>query len=160
MRRAADLEIGDFDPLLARSRVITLNFDAHSSATHYPAWLHIAAYHRARAGGVASFSFSELHHWPVHYRPGAAPPPEEAWWELNPCVFRNAVDGEYFDYVLVRGHVDPFADEPEGPVFHAVARSRDFTLYEKSPSASAAPDRWPAKKKPDEGPCAARSSGG
>ena len=132
---------------------MTLNFETRGHITHVFPWAHVGGYHRVHHGGVSGFSFSELHHWPIHYRPEAAPPPKkDVWWEFNPCVYRNAVDGAYYDDVLVRGDVNPFAYEPPGPVFRAVARSRDFTLYEKDETA-----RWPERGPIDEGPCSPKS---
>ena len=106
----------------------------------------------ARAGGVSEPSFSVLGHWPIHFRSAAAPPSKpEAFWEFSPCAFRNTTDGPYFDYVLVRGRVDPFADAPPGPVFMPILRESDWTLYAKVTNAESPPD-----SAPDEGPCVAR----
>jgi hypothetical protein len=130
-------------------RLAALNFRTKSPRTHFAPWPHLGAYYRLGGGGVASWSFSEMHHWSLHYVPEAAPPAHGAFWEFNPCVFRNAVDGPYYDYVLVRGHVDPFKDKPPGPAWRSIAHQRDYTLYEKTG------DEWPPRDAPpgDEGPC-------
>jgi hypothetical protein len=43
------------------------------------------------------------------------------FWDYDPCLFQNEVDGPYYDYVLVRGAVDPFEDEPAGPAWDGFA---------------------------------------
>lgn len=63
-------------------------------------------------------------------------------------MYRNTVDGEFYDYVLVTGDVDPFAEAPAGPVFRPAARADGLTLFEKVPASGGAPSS------PDEGPCA------
>ncbi|HVH45320.1 MAG TPA: hypothetical protein VM925_23365 [Labilithrix sp.] len=153
--RAAKNELGDLDAVLDAmppgSRVMTLSFDMRTRATHYYPWGHVAAYHRVRRGGVASFSFSELKHWPIHYAPAHRPPPKEgAAWDLHPCSYRNAIDGPYYDFVLVRGDVDPFASSPPGPVFRPALIAKPMTLYRKESGT------WPARDVPDEGPCPKR----
>jgi hypothetical protein len=86
-------------------------------------------------------------YWPLHYAPGAAPPPKPAsLWIYHPCLYRYRGDGEYYDYVLVQGRMDPFADPTPGPPFTAVARSGAFTLFAKTGGTS---DDW----SPDRGPC-------
>jgi hypothetical protein len=153
--RCVTEEISGFDAILAQTRdgtrLVTLNFRADSAHTFYPAYGHVGAYHRARHGGVASYSFSELPHWPLRYRPEAAPPPKSVTpWDYDPCVFRNGIDGVYYDYVLVRGPVDPFEHEPPGPQWRKSATAHDFTLYEK-----VAGEAWPARNMVDPGPCGA-----
>jgi hypothetical protein len=152
--RRARSELGDLDAVLAAmpegSRLMTLNFDIRSPTTHIFPWAHAGAYHRVRSGGVASFSFSELHHWPIHYKAAERPPAKPALWDLNPCAFRNEVDGVYFDFVLVRGPIDPFRVEPPGPIFRPVVRSGAMTLYRKEAG------QWAAGEKPDTGPCPPR----
>ncbi|MDB4882214.1 MAG: hypothetical protein JWL95_980 [Gemmatimonadetes bacterium] len=112
----------------------------------------MGSYHRARKGSVSTFSFSELRHWPIHFRDGAAPPEKaEPFWEFNPCVFRNAEDGPYYDHVLTRGNIDPFRDAPPGPRWRVAARERDWTLWEKE---SGEPN--PAWAVADKGPCESR----
>lgn len=157
MRRAARDEVGDCDRILdvprPGTRLVSLVFHATSEASDFAAWVHLGSYHRARHGGVAAPSFSDLPHWPVHYREAAAPPPKVAFWEFNPCLYRNEVDGAYYDYVLVRGNVDPFRDEPPGPRWHALVREKDWTLYEKTPGEWA--PKWARE---DMGPCESRRS--
>jgi hypothetical protein len=91
------------------ARLITLNFSGFDpEVAHFAPWLHVGSYHRAMNGGVASFSFSELSHWSVQYRPERGPPQQaELSWGMRPCLFRNERDGAYFDFVLVRGALDP-----------------------------------------------------
>lgn len=150
-------EIGDLDRLLARARpgsnVIALNFDTSSNHAQFAPWLYAVSYHRIRTGGVTSFSFTSLAHWPMHYVSGGAPPAkDDAFWATNPCVFRNAEDGPFYDYVLVRGATLPFQDEPPGPRFRFVASTRAFSLYEKTTEPP-----WPAWSARDLGPCRRRS---
>lgn len=150
--RAARAELGDFDGLLGAmgpgARLMTLNFDIRSPSTHVYPWAHVGSYHRVRAGGVAGFSFTELRHWPLQYRPTERPPKkEEATWDFDPCTFRNATDGDYYDFVLVRGDVNPFIDEPHGPIFRPVFETGSMTLFRKEVGT------WPEKASPDPGPC-------
>lgn len=134
------------------SRLVSLPFDAGSGRVHFPPFIHMGAYHRVVHGGVASYSFSELAHWPLHYREGHAPPTKpQSFWSLNPCLYRNAEDGPYYDYVLVKGRVDPFRDAPPGPVFRFVDQVKDFRLYAKVPG-----ETWPAWPVADRGPCVRR----
>jgi hypothetical protein len=149
MRRIEREHVGDLDALLSHaapgSRLATLNFETTSRRT--PLWPYVFAgsYHRARAGGVASYSFTEMAHWPIHYRQGSAPPRRRPFWIYTPCVYRYRADGEYYDYVLVQGRRDPFAEPVPGPTFVPVARSRTLTLYAKTdgPSDDVSPDRGP-----------------
>ena len=136
------------------SRLITLNFSGFDpEAAHFTPWLHVGSYHRARDGGVASFSFSELTHWSVQYRPEAAPPRQaELSWGMRPCLFRNSTDGPYFDYVLTRGKLDPFANDPTGPRWVVRGRTAKYTLYEKDEARPPVP----IGAEPDEGPCPPR----
>jgi hypothetical protein len=148
----ANVDLGDLDAVLAPigrgARLETLTYDIRSPETHIFPWAHVGAYHRARRGGVAGFSFSELHHWPVHYKPSEAPPRRPGTkWDLDPCAFRNAVDGEYYDFVLVRGRIDPFRDHPPGPVFAPLVTRGKMTLYRKEAGS------WPAGEVSDPGPC-------
>lgn len=112
-------------------------------------FVHFGAYYRARYGGVASFSFSELPHWPVQYRPEMAPPKKSiVFWDWNPCLFRNGHDGPYYDFVLTRGETDPFANAPPGPVWKAIGGSREWRLWARVDGA------WNARDpQTDEGPC-------
>jgi hypothetical protein len=135
------------------SRLITLNFSGFDAlAGHFTPWLHVGSYHRALNGGVASFSFSELPHWSVQYRPSSSPPKQAILsWGMRPCLYRNARDGEYFDFVLVRGALDPFKNHPPGPSWKVRGRTAKYTLYEKDSSRVAVVADPTAS---DEGPCA------
>ena len=134
------------------ARLVTLNFSGFDPfAAHFTPWVHVGSQHRASAGGVASFSFSELTHWSVQYRPESAPPrQQDLSWGLHPCFFRNERDGAYFDYVLARGAIDPFATDPPGPRWRFVGRTEKYSLYEKDRAA-----QWIAADgdRPDPGPC-------
>ncbi|HSO37513.1 MAG TPA: hypothetical protein VLT33_33540 [Labilithrix sp.] len=143
----------DFDEILAAmrpgSRVVTLAFAGRATRTYYDPYPFAGSYHRARGGGVASYSFSDLPHWPVQYRSDARPPPKPVpLWIYAPCAYRHGSDGPYYDYVLVHGGVDPFAGEPAGPVFRERHRIPGFVLYEKVPG-----EAWTGEGGVD-GPCA------
>lgn len=148
-------EMVDVDALLAPTRpgshLVELNFLLSSRRTHFPPWPHVGAYYRVRKGGAACFSFAQLPHWPLSFRPEATPPRHLPFWEFAPCTFRNAHDGPYYDYALVRGALDPFRDRPPGPAWRLLKRDGDFALFEKTDAP------WPAWSEPDEGPCRARS---
>lgn len=140
--RLAQREMGDFDRVLAAvprgARLLSLQFDRESRRTQFPPWLHVAALHRARNGGVAEPSFAVLGHWPIHYREDAAPPKKDIdFWEFHPELFVNEVDGPYYDYVLVRGDVDPF-DSASGPRWEAVVHEAPWTLWRRRPNAMTA----------------------
>jgi hypothetical protein len=158
IREARLDELGDFDRLVDRmsqgARVLCLTFRVTSEHAHFAPWTFMGAYHRARGGGTSSASFSELAHWPLRYRPEAAPPPKPTmFWTFDSCLYRNETDGPYYDYVLARGNVDPFRDRPPGPVWRAIDRELDWTLWEKQPGTTAPP--WSV---PDQGPCESRRS--
>lgn len=130
-------EAQDLDRVIADlprgKRVLGLSFHANSRYATVAPFVHSVAYVRARLGGVSSPSFVNVPHWPIHYRPGAAPPvKDDLVWEYHPCAFDNAVDGPYFDFVLVRGPMAPFAGDPPGPRFRARARAGEFTLFERA----------------------------
>lgn len=133
-RRASAEMVGDFDELLAKmepgGRVVMMNFDKRSPRTHFWPYVFAGSYHRALHGGVASWSFTELAHWPLHYAPGHEPPRHRPFWVFNPKAYRGETDGSYYDYALVQGERDPFADAT-GPRFERVATSGKFTLYAK-----------------------------
>lgn len=156
-RAASRDEVGDFDSLLAlvkpNSKLVSLSFHASSAFTSIGPWYQMGSYQRVEKGGVASFSFSEIAHWPIHYLPSAAPPPHRPFWEFDPCAYRNAVDGPYFDYVLTRGAIDPFRDAPPGPKWLVLGREKDWTLYEKIPGEIN--PEWTVE---DRGPCESRKS--
>lgn len=147
-------EASHFDQVLRNlppgKRLLTLVFHLPSEHVIITPFVHFGAYYRARYGGVAGFSFSELPHWPVIYRPELAPPKKDVtFWDWNPCLFRNSKDGPYYDFVLVRGDVDPFADEPAGPRWRIIGVAKDWVLYEKTgaPYVVGGDDRGPC---PDE----------
>jgi hypothetical protein len=152
---AAVAELGDVDRLLSEiapgARVMTLNFDVRSKTTAVFPWAHVAAYHRVRSGGVASFSFSQLHHWPVQYKRSERPPVKlNTKWDYDPCSFRNATDGPYYDLILVRGPIDPFVDRPAGPIYRPALTVDAMTLYRKEDGT------WPPTEEADRGPCGDR----
>ena len=91
---AAAREIGAFDRILDAiprgARVVELDFVQQSERTHVSPWVHAVAYHRARAGGVSAPSFSVLGHWPIQFRPEAAPPAKgDDFWEFSPCLLET-----------------------------------------------------------------------
>jgi hypothetical protein len=133
--RAFTAEVDGFDRVLSAARpgerLIALVYDRGSGAARFSPYLHFGSYYRARGGGVAAFSFAELPQAPLRYREATAPPFHPAHWEWEPWQFRNATDGAYFDYVLVRGRVDPFARAGPGPAWHLVAREGLWSLYAK-----------------------------
>jgi hypothetical protein len=142
---AAQSEIGDFDRVLAAlprgARVLSLQFDVASHHTHFPAWVHAGALHRARNGGVAEPSFAVLGHWPIQYRERAAPPKKDVdFWEFRPDRFENAVDGPYYDFVLVRGPIASFCKARRGPRWTSVLREGEWTLFERISEADFALD--------------------
>lgn len=133
-------EVGPFDELLRQmprgARLAQLDFDKHSTIVKtHPVGSFFGSYYRARYGGIASFSFSEMPHWPVRYRPEWEPPARFAWGK--PCTFQNSRDGEYFDFVLTHGDVDPFAGSSRGPAWERIGEARAFRLYRKLPTSSA-----------------------
>jgi hypothetical protein len=135
--RAFEREVGPFDQVLAAAapgrRLMALIFDQGSNHARFAPFLHFGGYYRARGGAVASISFAELPQSPLRYRPESAPPrtPPHAEWE--PDAFRNDVQGPYYDYVLVRGAIDPFARNPRGPRWRLAARQGRWALYAKVP---------------------------
>ena len=160
IRRVAREKVGDLDVILAAmrpdARVVMLNFERSSPRMHFWPYVFAGSYHRVRSGGLASYSFSELPHWPVHYARGTAPPAHNPLWIFHPCEYRYAEDGAFYDYVLVQGPVDPFDGRQGtlGPRFLPITREAAFTLYEKT---SPPPD---APHEADRGPCIARPPSG
>ena len=113
-------------------RLLMLAFDPHSPRTQIPPFLHVGAYYRARYGGIASFSFSELPHWPVRYRPEQAPPKKKiVFWDYAPCLYRNTTDGPAYDYVLTRGERRPFDRDAPGPTWRVIGAAREWRLYQR-----------------------------
>jgi hypothetical protein len=155
--RAEHDELGAVNRLIDQvpggARIVTLPFHFTSAFTHWGPWGFLGSYVRARRGGVASFSFTELGHWPLQFRAEAAPPRKAPFWTFSPCLFRNETDGAYYDYVLVRGKLDPFRDAPPGPRWKSVDRDGEFVLYEKVGG------EWnPPWRVEDGGPCKSRWS--
>jgi hypothetical protein len=157
MRRIERESLGDIDALLAKarpgSRLAMLNLQTRSPHANFWPYVFAGSYHRAYGGAVASYSFTELAHWPLHYAPGTAPPLRAPFWAYAPCTYRYREDGAYYDYVLVQGRIDPFVERTPGPAFARVAHEGTFTLFEKTGDA-------PDDMTPDRGPCPARPSAG
>ena len=153
MRRIEHESLGDIDALLAKarpsSRLAMLNFQTRSPHANFWPYVFAGSYHRAYGGAVASYSFTELAHWPLHYAPGTAPPSRAPFWAYAPCTYRYREDGAYYDYVLVQGHLDPFAERTPGPTFARIAHEGTFTLFAKTGGT-------PDDETPDRGPCPAR----
>ena len=83
-------------------------------------------------GGIASFSFSELPHWPVRYRPEHAPPAKRlVFWDYAPCLYRNTTDGPAYDYILTRGERRPFDSKAPGPTWMLIGAAREWHLYQR-----------------------------
>lgn len=135
--RAAQRDVDGLPELLDSvprgGKLISLNFAGFATnPAHPPFWIYAGSWHRAKAGGIASFSFSELTHWSVQYRPGGGPPKQDDLaWAMNPCLYRNTRDGSFFDYVLVRGALNPFRNDPPGPRWKVRGRTAKYTLWEK-----------------------------
>jgi len=162
IRAVAREKLGDLDVVLSAmkpsTRVAMLNFDRSSRRTHFWPYVFAGSYHRARGGAVASYSFAELPHWPVHYARGSEPPDHGPFWGFRPCAYRYREDGAFYDYVLVQGAVDPWDSRQGslGPRFVPVARAGVFTLYAKETGAMA--DAPPSLlDEPDRGPCRERA---
>lgn len=146
-------EARDFDEVLRNlprgKRLLTLVFTRRSAYTQVSPFVHFGAYYRIRYGGVASFSFAELPHWPVQYRPEEAPPAKKiVFWDWSPCLYRNSVDGPYYDFVLSRGDVDPFASDPPGPRWRAIGGASEWRLWAREKGATN-----PGDPRDDRGPC-------
>jgi hypothetical protein len=133
--RAFSREADGFDRVLSRAqpgrRLLTLVYDRGSQAAKFAPYLHFGSYYRARGGGIAAFSFAEFPQSPLRYRPETEPPRHPVHWEWEPWQFDPVVDGTYYDYVLVRGAVDPFARAGTGPRFRRIAHEGSWSLYAK-----------------------------
>jgi hypothetical protein len=128
------------------AKVVSLNFDHSIRSTHVAPYIYEGSFHTAEHGGSASFSFASLPHWSVHYRADAAPPRHRPFWVFSPCEFRNRTDGRYFDAVLVRGELNPFAAEPAGPAFVKRVQRGQFALYLRDDARTfEGPDRSPCR---------------
>lgn len=136
MRRVSVEEIGDFDSLLGTmkpgSRLALVNFVTSSRRMDEWPYPFAGALHRARGDGIVGYSFVETPHWSVHYASGAGPPAHPFLWVYNPCVYSFVVDGAYYDYVLVKGAVEPWPPRTPGPPFAPAAHAGMFTLFEKA----------------------------
>jgi len=140
--RAFQREVDGFEQVLQRARpaqrLFTIVYEEDSRVARFIPFHHFGSYYRARSGGIAEWSFAQLPQSPIRYRPEVAPPARLPSWEWDPNSFRNEIDGAYFDYVLVRGNVDPFSTKPHGPVWHVAAREGLWALYEKERSPPSA----------------------
>jgi hypothetical protein len=130
--RAFQAEVGPFDEVLAQTqpgkRLLALIYDRGSSVAGFAPFLHFGSYYRARSGGIAEFSFSELPQSPLRYREGVVPPRRPPRWEWMPDTFRNDRDGPFYDYLLVRGNADPVSNAP-GPHWTLVSRGGPWRLW-------------------------------
>jgi hypothetical protein len=149
--------LGDFDALVSRTapnkRLAILNFTLQDNRTHFWPYSFAGAYYRAEKGGVSSWGFAELVHWPLHFRPESKPPARAPFWNFEPCEYRYEEDGAYYDYVLVQGAAEPFAEGAPGPRFRLLGTSGRFQLYEKVGNATSKledptmnPCRWISEK--------------
>lgn len=135
-------DVGAFDELLQRmprgARLVALDYARYTTHTNSSVLHHYGSYYRARYGGIASFSFSEMPHWPVQYRAEWRPPARMTWGD--PRAYDNVRDGAYFDYVLTHGDARPFAEHPAGPEWQVIGVAREFRLYRKVVSRAASTD--------------------
>ncbi|MFL5412920.1 MAG: hypothetical protein ACJ79D_16255 [Myxococcales bacterium] len=133
--RAFSREVDGFDRVISRAqpgrRLLGLVYERGSRAAKFAPYLHFGSYYRARGGGIAAFSFAELPQSPLRYRPETEPPRHPLHWEWEPWRFDRVVDGNYYDYVLVRGNVDPFARPGPGPRYRRIAHEGLWALYAK-----------------------------
>ena len=126
-------EVGPFDAVLSQAepgkRLLALIYDRGSSVVNFAPFLHFGSYYRARKGGIAEFSFSELPQSPLRYKPGVVPPRRPPRWEWMPELFSNERDGEYYEYILQRGGPDPFARASGGPAWRVAAQEGQWRLW-------------------------------
>jgi hypothetical protein len=104
---AYDREVADFRDVLSRlephRRVLYLPVNPVSQFVSGRVFMHFGCYYQAERGGVADFSFAELHPAYFRYKPKTHPHlPGVEWY---PERFRYAINGPRFDYLLVRGPV-------------------------------------------------------
>lgn len=134
--RTFQREANGFEPVLSHARpgrrLFSIISEQRSDVARFIPYHHFGSYYRARLGGIAEPSFADLPQSPIRYRPEVAPPPRATNWEWDPNTFRNELDGEYYDYVLVRGNLDPFAANPPGPTWRLAAREGRWALFEKA----------------------------
>ncbi len=142
--RAFSAEVDGFDRVLditrPGERLRSLVYDPGSAHARFSPYLHFGSYYRARKGGVAAFSFAELPQSPLRYRPESAPPAMPEGWEWDPRRFSNEREGPYYDYLLVRGSVDPLARHPAGPSWRRIAHEGLWSLYAKEG------EEWPDQR--------------
>ena len=142
--RAFTAEVDGFDHVIGAAqpgkRLLALIQDPTSHQARFPPYVHFGSYYRARKGGVAAFSFAELPHAPLRYRPETAPPVMPVHWEWEPWRFSNEREGSYFDYILVRGTVDPLASAPAGPAWQPIAHQGLWTLQVRKGTPSSPAD--------------------
>lgn len=160
MRQYDQEEAKHFDHVIRNlprgKKLLTLVFHTPSTQVHVSPFIHFGAYYRARFGGIASFSFSEIPYWPLQYRSEVSPPKKSiVFWDWNPCLFRNSVDGPYYDFILMRGDIRPFRSDTPGPRWRVIGAARDWVLYARNPE-KLVPSPLPADRT-DPGPCAARA---
>jgi hypothetical protein len=133
--RAFSREVDGFDRVISRAqparRLLALVYEKGSRAAKFVPYLHFGSYYRARGGGIAAFSFAELPQSPLRYRPETEPPRHPVHWEWEPWRFDRVVDGNYYDYVLIRGNADPFARPGPGPRYRRIAQEGLWALYAK-----------------------------
>jgi len=150
IRRAPRDLVGNVDALLDRIEpgrsVAMLNFATRAGRLHYFPYVYLGAYHRVKSEAFVAYSFTRMAHWPVHYRENAAPP--GTFSTFDPCSYRLREDGRFYDYVLVQGDTDPFADDPPGPAFVRELAAGRFTLYKRMGHETnpTAPDRGPCER--------------
>jgi hypothetical protein len=134
--RAFQQEVNGFEQVLSHAgrgrRLFSIISEPRSDVARSIPYHHFGSYYRARFGGIAEPSFATLPQSPIRYRPEMAPPPRAFAWQWDPTTFRNELDGEYYDYVLVRGNLDPFAAKPPGPTWRLAAREGRWALFEKA----------------------------
>jgi len=113
---AYEREVGDFRQVLKglepHRRVLLLSTVPVSEYAPGRVYMHYGCYYQAERGGVADFSFAELH--PAYFRYKESAHPHLPGVEWFPERFRFALHGARYDYVLVRGPLLPdwFAGVP------------------------------------------------
>lgn len=104
---AYEREVGDFHGVLSRleahRRVLYLPVVPVSQYAPGRVFMHFGAYYQAERGGVADFSFAELH--PAYFRYKKETHPHLPGVEWFPERFRYLRDGTRYDYLVVRGPI-------------------------------------------------------